>query len=89
MKNGTEQASLQSKLGSNSVGIAYFASRPLQSLTRVFCLDIVERLFGNRRKAGESRYTVGFPLMIVHISNVFVTMIPYEIIALFSLVTKR
>ncbi|MBD5399969.1 MAG: hypothetical protein K2M99_07845 [Treponemataceae bacterium] len=52
-------------------------------------MDIVERLFGNRRKAGESRYTVGFPLMIVHISNVFVTMIPYEIIALFSLVTKR
>ena len=44
MKNGTEQASLQSKLGSNSVGIAYFASRPLQSLTRVFCLDIVEGL---------------------------------------------
>ncbi|MDE6244566.1 MAG: hypothetical protein K2M50_02795 [Treponemataceae bacterium] len=51
-------------------------------------MDIVERLFGNRRKAGESRYTVGFPPTIVHISNVFVTMIPYEIIALFSLVTK-
>lgn len=46
------------------------------------------RLFGNRRKASESQQTVGFPLAIVHISSVFVTMIPYKITALFSLVTK-
>ena len=50
MKNGTERASLLCKLGSNSVGIAYFASRPLQSLAHVFA-----------RKAGEKTRTQAKP----------------------------